>query len=204
MSSAKVVFSASSAVKAENAVFGDTLKYEKQWPVHGLNMQGRFPMRWFWPVFLAGVAAVGTIGNAQTLRVRLLDGRSGKPIANAAINVWVGNHRKAAVPVSADRNGVVSMRLTDNADQVRVEGDLVDPPTFLYASEIRIQVGFVLCQAAQQKKFSWLQITPYPTGEWTRTGIVTTNTCGKAVAKLEPGELTLFVRPLNLGERMSE
>lgn len=160
-------------------------------------------MRRFWPILLAVVAAVGTTGNAQTLRVRLLDGRSGKPIANGGVNVWVGDHRKAAVPISGDRNGVVKMSLTDNADQVRVEGELGDPPTFLYAPEIRIQVGIVLCQAPQQK-FSWLQITPYPTGDWTRTGIVTANTCGKAVAKPKSGELTLFVRPLNLWERMSE
>lgn len=77
------------------------------------------------------------------------------------------------------------------------------PPKFLYGPEIRVQIGFVLCNAAQ-KKFSWLQITPHPTGDWARTGIVTANTCGKAVAKPESGELTIFVRPLNFWERMNE
>ena len=47
-------------------------------------------------------------------------------------------------------------------------------------------------------------ITPYSTEDWTHTGIVTANTCGKAVAKPEPGVLKLFVRPLNFWEKLSE
>jgi hypothetical protein len=148
-------------------------------------------------------ASVGASGNAQTLHVRLLDGRSGKPIPKGGVNVWVGDHRKAAVPIPGDRNGIAKLSLTNNAGQVNVETGLSDQPTFFFAPEIRIQVGFVLCQAVQ-KKFSWLQITPYSTEDWTRTGIVTANTCGKAAAIPEPGELTIFVRPLNLWERMSE
>jgi hypothetical protein len=154
-------------------------------------------------LLLAVVAAVGATGNAQTLRVRLLDGRSGIPIAKGYVNVWVGDHRKAAVPIPGDQNGVARLSLTNDAEQVDIRGGPSDLPSFPYASEIRIQVGLVLCQAAQ-KKFSWLQITPYSTEGWTRTGIVTPNTCGKAVAKPEPGELTIFVRPLSFWERMSE
>lgn len=78
-----------------------------------------------------------------------------------------------------------------------------DLPTFLYAPEIRVQVGFVLCQVTQ-KKFSWLQIKPYSSEDWIRTGIVTANTCGKAIAAPESGELTIFVRPLSFWEGISE
>jgi len=166
-------------------------------------MQGVYSMKRLWPLLLAIVAAVGATGNAQTLRVRLLDGRSGKPIAKGGVNVWVGDHRKAAVPIPGDRDGIAKLSLTNSAGQVNMEGGPSDLPTFLYAPEIRIQVGFVLCQAAK-KKFSWFQITPYSTEDWTRTGIVTANTCGKAVAKPKPGELTIFVRPLNFWEGMSE
>jgi hypothetical protein len=169
----------------------------------GLTIQAVYSMKRLWPLLLAVVAAVGATGNAQTLHVRLLDGRSGKPIAKGGVNVWVGDHRKAAVPIPGDRDGIAKLSLTNIAGQVNMEGRPSDLPAFLYAPEIRIQVGFVLCQAAQ-KKFSWLQIMPYSTEDWTRTGIVTANTCGRAVAKPEPGELTIFVRPLNFWERMSE
>ena len=166
-------------------------------------MQGMSTVERIWPVLLAVFATVSATGNAQSLRIRLLDGRSGKPISNGGANVWVGENRKAGMPIPGDRNGIATLLLTDNAEQVNVDAGANAPPTFLYAPEIRIQVGYVRCHAAQTK-FSWLQITPYPSQEWTRTGIVTANTCGKAVAKPEPGELTLFVRPLNFRERMSQ
>ncbi len=166
-------------------------------------MHGVHSMKRFWSVILAVFATVGASGNAQTLRVRLLNGRSGKPIANGYVNVWVGHQRKEALPIPIDRNGSANLRLASNDAKVGMEGGTSDSPTFLYASEIRIQVGFVLCQVAQ-KKFSWLQITPYSTEDWRHTGIVTANSCGNAVAKPEPGELTIFVRPLNFWERMGE
>ena len=108
-------------------------------------------MKRLWPLLLAVVAALGATGNAQTLRVKLLDGRSGKPIAKGGVNVWVGDNRKAAVPIPGDRNGIAKLNLTNNAGQVNVEAGPSDLPTFLYAPEIRIQVGFALCQAAQKE-----------------------------------------------------
>ena len=166
-------------------------------------MAGMCSMRRSWPVLLAVVAAVGSTGYAQTLSVRMLDGRSGKPIAEGSVNVWVGDHRKAAVPLLGDRDGKTELSLTNDAGQVKTDGGPSDRPTFLYAPEVRIQVGFVLCQAVR-KKFSWLQITRYSTEDWARTGIVTANICGKATAKPQPGELTLFVRPLTFWEGLSE
>lgn len=142
-------------------------------------------------------------GDAQTLRVRLLDGSSGKSIQNAYVNVWVGDQRKEAVPVPIDNNGNGTLELTNREADVRVQAASTHPATFLYAPEIRLQVGFALCQATRQK-YSWLQITPYSTEDWVRTGIVTANTCGKAVAKPEPGLLTIFVRPLTFREKLSE
>jgi hypothetical protein len=161
-------------------------------------------MKRLWTLILVFVAVVGAAGNAQTLHVRLLDGRTGKPIGKGGINVWVGDNRKAAVPISGDANGIAKLSLINNAEQAKIGAERPSElPTFLYAAEIRVQVGLVLCQAAE-KKFSWLKITPYSTDDWARTGIVTANTCGKAVAKSEPGELTIFVRPLTFWEGMSQ
>jgi hypothetical protein len=49
-------------------------------------MQGVYSMKRLWPLLLAVVAVVDATGNAQTLRIRLLDGRSGN--ANARLLVW--------------------------------------------------------------------------------------------------------------------
>lgn len=152
---------------------------------------------------LAVFALTGAPGKAQTLRVRLLNGRSGKPIANTYVNVWVGDQRKDAVPVSINSNGDGTLSLTNSETDALVQAGSSHPTIFPYAPEVRLQVGFALCQSKRQT-YSWLQITPYSTDEWTRTGIVTANTCGKAVANPEPGLLTIFVRPLTFWERLSE
>ena len=154
-------------------------------------------------VLLALVATAGAIGNAQTLRVRMLNGSSGKPIANSYVNVWVGDQRKQAVPVPIDGSGNAVLMLAGSTAGGGAQQESAHVATFPYAPEIKIQAGFVLCQDKQQK-YSWLHITPYSTEEWIRTGIVTTNTCGKAVAKPEPGLLTIFVMPLNFWEKLSE
>lgn len=152
---------------------------------------------------LALFALTGAAGGAQTLNIKLLNGKSGKSIGNAYVNVWVGDQRKDAVPILIDSNGFGVLSLINHEAEVRVQAESVHPTTFPYASEIRLQVGFALCQTTRQK-YSWLQITPYPTDAWTRSGIVTANTCGKAKAKPEPGVLTIFARPLTFWEQLSE
>ena len=148
-------------------------------------------------------ALTGARGDAQTLNVRLLNGSNGKFIGNTYVNVWVGDQRKDAVPVPINSNGDGALSLTSREADLRAQAGSVHPTTLLYAPEIRLQVGFALCQTKRQKD-SWLQITPYSTEQWTRSGIVTANTCGKAVAKPEPGVLTIYVRPLTFWEKLSE
>ena len=160
-------------------------------------------MKRFYCSISALFALTGAPSKAQTLSVRLLNGRNGKPIANTYVNVWVGDQRKDAIPVSIDSNGNGALSLTNRETDVHVEAGSSHPLISLYAPEVRLQVGFVLCQTVRQK-YSWLQITPYSTDHWTRTGIVTANTCGNAVAKPQPGVLTIFVRPLTFWERSSE
>ncbi len=159
-------------------------------------------MKRFHLLLLAFSALVGAPCEAQTLRVKLVNGRNGKDVGNTGINVWVGNERKDAVPVSINGEGVGELKLTSPEATTRVEAGSVHP-TFPYAPQIRLQVGFALCQNVRQR-YSWLQITPYSTNEWMRSGIVTANTCGTATARPEPGTLTIFVRPLTPWEKLNE
>jgi hypothetical protein len=46
--------------------------------------------------------------------------------------------------------------------------------------------------------FSWLELKKIPTKELMQTGVVTANACGKFAASPVPGQLIIFVRPLNL------
>ena len=76
-------------------------------------------------------------------------------------------------------------------------------PVVKYSDQIKINTSFVSCEP-HPPDFSWLAIKAFPTEEIVQSGIVTANACGKAKASREPGEVILFVRPLNFWEKMKE
>ena len=88
---------------------------------------------------LALFTIAGALSNAQTLHVKLVNGISAKPISNAYVNVWVGDQRKEALPISVDINGIATLSLTSNVSDVHVQAESIRWPTFLYAPEIRVQ-----------------------------------------------------------------
>lgn len=148
--------------------------------------------------------------HAQVVKVKLVDGRSGRPVAHGCVNVWVGDQRKAAIVIPTNSDGIASLRLTDRSDEVDIHnrwkgcGDSgVIDPVVLYADSIRINVGYVLCQLHPSPE-SWLAMTDFPTRQLIRDGIVTPNACGKFVVSQAPGEVAIFVRPLNFWEKLRE
>jgi hypothetical protein len=146
---------------------------------------------------------------AQRIEIKLVNGKSGRPIADACVNVWVGNGRKEAMAIPTDKNSVAALRLTDNADAIHIQDGgvcgafgVIDP-VVKYADSVRVNVGYVSCEA-RKSDFSWLAITSFATKDLIKHGIVTLNTCGKASASQKPGTLTFFVRPLTFWEKLKE
>jgi len=147
---------------------------------------------------------------AQTLTIKLVDGRNGRPMAQSHVNVWVGNERKMAIAVSTDERGIARLRLTSDVKEVDipssrssdVEPILIDP-VLDYDDFIRINVGYALCEAGGSN-YSWLAIKQVSTKQLINEGIAMPNTCGKAKASPNPGELIIFVRPLNFWEKLKE
>jgi len=146
----------------------------------------------------------------QVVKVKLIDGKSGSPIAHSCVNVWVGNQQKAAMAIPTDSNGIASLRLTDRRDEVDIQnrwkscGDFgVIDPVVLYADSIRINAGYVLCQTRPPTE-SWLAMADFSTNQLIRDGIVTPNACGKSIASPEPGEVAIFVRPLSFWEKLKQ
>jgi hypothetical protein len=122
---------------------------------------------------------------AETVTIKVVDGRSGRPMSKAPVNVWTDNESKWATPIRADENGTALVHPID----ARVD--------------LRIQVRYVLCQSPKAD-YSWLRIMTYPIHRVLEQGIVTANYCGKATAAPRPGEVTIFVRPLTWWERLKE
>lgn len=147
---------------------------------------------------------------AQSIDIKLIDGRNGQPIAKTCVNVWIGDEQKNPLAIPTDPNGVARLELTKNEGEVNIQnswkncGDFgVINPVVKYKDFIKINVGYVICES-QGSDFSWLAVSKVPTRTLLQKGIVTPNTCGKANASPRPGELIIFVRPLNFWEKIKQ
>jgi hypothetical protein len=156
------------------------------------------------------VGSHGILLYAQTLQIKVIDGRNGRPLANTCVNVWVGNERKDPLAIPTDRNGIARLQLTENDAELNTAhrskdcGDFgVISPVVKYKDSVKVNVGYVICEP-HGTDFSWLEVKPFPTEQFIREGFVTANTCGSPMASARPGELVIFVRPLNWWEKLKQ
>lgn len=101
-----------------------------------------------------------TAVHAQTLLIKLVNGRSGRPISDSFVNVWVGNAQKAAMPIPTDQEGIARLRLTDKDSEIDVHNRLgvgVKNPVVKYSDSLRVNAGYVSCQP-NKPDYSWLLI----------------------------------------------
>lgn len=146
----------------------------------------------------------------QTVEIKLMNGKTGRPVARTCVNVWVGSERKAALSIPTDEDGVARLRLTDKDDDVNVQhrwrgcGDFgtIDP-VVRYGDSLRINAGYVLCQSPAPDH-SWLATMDLSMREVFAHGVVTANTCGSATVSPRPGEVIVFVRPLSWREKLKQ
>jgi len=143
---------------------------------------------------------------AQIVDIKLVNGRNGHPMSNSHVNVWVGAKRKSAMVIPTDKDGIARLRLTDNEDEVdlrmsekHIGDNVVIGPIVKYDDKFSVNVPFVICRP-NVRDYSWLATTNISTKELLLQGIVWANTCGKTTASPKPGELVIFVRPLNWRE----
>ncbi len=162
----------------------------------------------FAAILLAGPLEPGL--RAQTVSIRLINGKNGHPMAHACVNVWVGKGQKAAMAIPTDKQGIARLRLTDKEAEVNTQHrwktcgyfGVVDP-VVKYADTIRVNAGYVAC-LPHVPDYSWLAHMTFSTEKVLQSGLVTANACGKAKAVPRPGEIVLFVRPLTWWEKLKE
>ena len=147
---------------------------------------------------------------AETIKIKLVNGRNGQPIPASYVNVWVGTERKEAIVIPTDGKGVASLQLTLNTAEINIpnpsnnRGSVVVPnPVVKYDDSLRINAGYVLCQP-HVGDYSWLKTMDLTTSRVLQEGITMANTCGTSRATAKPGEVIIFVRPLNWWEKLKE
>lgn len=149
---------------------------------------------------------------AQTLEIKLVDGRNGRPMVGTSsyVNVWVGTERKEAIAIPTDGNGVARLQLTLNTSEVNIPNSsntrgsiVVNHPVVQYNESFRVNAPYVLC-GSQGSNYSWLRSENFSTKDILQHGYVSPNTCGKATVSPEPGQVILFVRPLSWWEKLKQ
>jgi hypothetical protein len=149
--------------------------------------------------------------SAQTLEIKLVDGRNGRPVVGASsyVNVWVGTERKEAIAIPADGKGVARLQLTLNTGEVNIPNSknsgsiVVDHPIVKYDESFRINTPYVLC-GSEGSNYSWLRSENFSTKEILHHGYASPNTCGKITVSPQPGQVILFVRPLTWWEKLKQ
>jgi hypothetical protein len=101
---------------------------------------------------------------AQSIRIALVDGRTGRPMANSFVNTWVGTERKDAMSIPTDQDGVAGLFLTDKDSEVNTRsGDRgIAHPVVKYADTSRVVAGYVVCQP-HAPDHSWLATMEFST-----------------------------------------
>lgn len=149
--------------------------------------------------------------SAQTIEIKLVHGRTGHPMVGASsyVNVWVGGERKEAIAIPTDEKGVARLQLTMNPSEVNIPNSknngsiVVDHPVMKYDESFRINAPSVLC-GPEGGRYSWLALKKFSTKQVLDHGYVSANSCGKAAASPQPGQVILFVRPLTFWEKMKQ
>lgn len=144
---------------------------------------------------------------AQSIRIELVNGRNGRPIANTCVNAWVGTERKDAMAIPTDKDGIARLYLTDKDTEINTRSQWgncglfgVLDPVVRHSDTIAVNAGYVLCET-RKSDYSWLAIRTFATAEVLQHGIVMANTCGKAMASPQAGEIIIYVRPLTWWEK---
>lgn len=156
----------------------------------------------------------GTAFHAQTVEIKLVNGRDGRPVASKCIYVWVGDRSNRSsgplLQTQTDKDGVAPLRLTQEGSQMSDQTQHlacglsgVINPLVKYGDTISIRAGYVLCQT-RTPTYSWLAMVDFSTKEVLQHGIATANNCGKATGSPKPGEVIIFVRPLSWWEKLKQ
>jgi hypothetical protein len=163
-----------------------------------------------WPLLCLCAPRAG----AQEFRIKVLNGRNGKPITKECLNIWVGTLAGPHLVAATNRDGVVVLRVSD--DKLVAEAGCQGWPVqaaWPTGSEGILVTGdyYVACQEyakvvpnAAKPKFMGKIPPLYPVKEILEPGISASNTCGKFRAKPKPGELIFFVRPPGFWEKMRQ
>jgi hypothetical protein len=161
----------------------------------------RFPLGRL--LLVLALARLGTAEvAAQDIRIRVLNGRNGRPVSDQCLNVWVAGKRMFDAVIPTDGGGIAVFHLAgdpnNRVQEGRCKGVAAPYPAVTHAEAIQTVPAWpVDCQP--YKKIRPHQYSPppsYSVEQILATGLVARNSCGKVNVSARPGELIVFTRAL--------
>jgi hypothetical protein len=158
---------------------------------------------------LCAFASCTTILFSQTIKVKLVNGRNGLPMSHTCVDLGIG-HIDHMLSIPTDGDGVAKFSVTDDDAEINMakrwnecgSWGVIDP-IVKHDGIFGLHIGYVLCQSGKSD-YSWLARMTFSTNEVLRQGIVMQNSCSKITALPKTGEVIIFVRPLNLWEKLRQ
>lgn len=167
-----------------------------------------------------GLAAAGTVtlallgattrARGQEIRVKFLDGRTGRPVTYEGAQLSVEGYKNGFLSAPANnKHGIARFFYTGRSIRA-----IWPPKTKLrypWMGELpaplpwdveKISVGPTVAAGVCWKMGFPPHDPSYPLNEILQHGAVSENRCGKARAKAKPGELILFIKPLSFWRRL--
>ncbi len=159
-------------------------------------------------VFLV-VASGSAALHAQTIQIKLVDGKTGHIIAHACAGVWMKNDPLKTVFIPTGKDGIAGLRLELEANftydpALGCGGSGAINPVLKYGDTLIAYSGSDNPSCAfpeSMPKERWKEIE-FSTREVLEHGATSANTCGKVAVLPQPGEVIVFVRPRNLREKI--
>jgi hypothetical protein len=119
--------------------------------------------------------------SAEPITIRIVDGRNGHSISDEKLQLWFNSQSGSAMSISTDKQGVAKVDAPSGA-------------ALLLSANL-----YVDCRYSKQ---TGPERPTYPVSDILRSGVLSTNTCGKLKLSPTPGELIFFVRPEHWWEGM--
>jgi hypothetical protein len=135
--------------------------------------------------------------SAQTIRIKLVDGRNGRPFAERRLQIWIGNRSNprsgSLIQSQTNQDGVTTLHLVrEDAEIERHSQQLacglsgaIDP-TIKYDDTIGVRTSYVLCQRGGSN-YSWLAMINFSTKEFSSRGSRRRTLAGRRQHRPSPG-----------------
>lgn len=170
---------------------------------------------WFAARGFLALSLFASCATAQTIQIKLLDGKTGHTVASACVGAWMKDaSNKMSVYIPVDKVGIARLRLTQKDTEVDISynpklgcgGNGAINPVLKYDETLTTySTGYhPSCAFPESMPRARWKGLDFPTKEVFEHGVVSVNTCGKATASPQPGEVILFVRPRNFREKVQD